>query len=251
MKKGTKIALIVALCCIGLGLVLFLLGLSMVGFDIFDSLRNGSMDTTNSVVKTVPVNENFRNIEIADVERDLFILPSADGNCHVEYTDSDLYIHEIEVKGDTLTISREDIGSWEDHFFVMWGDNSYVKVYLPSGTYEDLDLSTVSGDITLKDIHADDLSANTTSGDITLDRVLISGMMDLDTTSGDIELDEVDSEAANFSTGSGDISGDILSGKDFRADSGSGEIRVPQSDSNAGIWDLSTGSGDIDLNIAR
>lgn len=114
-----------------------------------------------------------------------------------------------------------------------------------------MSLNCVSGDITLKDIHADDLSANTTSGDITLDRVLISGMIDLDTTSGDIELDEVDSEAANFSTGSGDISGDILSGKDFRADSGSGEIRVPQSDSNAGIWDLSTGSGDIDLNIAR
>lgn len=311
MNKGTKIALIVALCCIGLGLVLFLFGLSMVGFDgfDFDSLRNGSVDTTNSVVKTASVSETFSNIEIADVECDLFILPSADGSCHVEYTDSDLYIHEIEVKGDTLTISREDIGSWEDHIFVMWGDNTYVKVYLPADTYEDLDLSTVSGDIhvergftfanmdaastsgniglfsqveksvdisttsgsieissagseemslncvsgdiSLEDMDVGDLSASTTSGDITLDRVLIAGMMDLDTASGDIELEEVDSESANCSTGSGDISGDILKAKDFRADTGSGEIRVPRSDPNAGIWDLSTGSGDIHLNISE
>lgn len=287
MKKGTKIALIVAACCIGLGLILLCVSMSMVGFS-WDALRSGAMDSTNIVTKTAEISDSFHSIRIEEIQCDIQLLPSTDGKCSVAYTDSDLFTHHIEVKNQTLTITVEDTGTWQDHFMISWGTETFVKVYLPADTLEQLDISTASGnihvddaftfgsvslatasgdlrfaaqvtnglcvstasgDVALDGTKAASLSVETASGDVELDRVIVAGHMEINTASGDIELDRVDSETAQFDTASGDIEGSILNAKDFRADTGSGDIELPRSDESAGRWDFDTASGDIELEI--
>lgn len=269
MKKGTKIALIVSACCIALGMILFFVGMAMEGFD-FEKLSLGMFDTTHPVTKTADVAEEFYNIRIEDTQCDIQLLPSKDGTCSVVYTDNDLFTHRIAVTDQTLTITNEETGSWQDHFSFSWGSELFVKVYLPVDTLERLEITTASadiyishdfsfrevslscgsGDINLNNINSDSLNAETGSGDIELDRVTVAGHMELETGSGDIEFSRIDSNTADLRTGSGDIEGTILNAKDFYADTGSGDIELPRSDGSAGRWNFDTGSGDIEIELS-
>lgn len=287
MNKGTKIALIVAACLIVLGMILLCVSISIGGFSL-SYLRSDSIDTTNIVAKTAGISEEFSTVRIEEALCDIQILPSTDGKCRVDYTDSDLFTHKLEVKGETLTITVEDTGSWQDHFMISMGE-TYVKLYLPMDTLEkleiatasgnvhipdrftfgtasiatasgnlnfsarvngDLSIGTASGDVALNGTKAASLSVETASGDVELDRVIVAGHMEINTASGDIELYRVDSDTAEFDTASGDIEGTILSPKDFRYDTASGDIELPRSDESAGRWTFDTVSGDIELDIA-
>lgn len=288
MKKGTKIALIVAACFIGLGLILLCVSACMQGFNL-SSLSSGTVDTTNTVVKTAEITDSFHSIRVDEVECDVQILPAADGKCSVVYTDCDRFAHKIAVTDQTLTITYEETGSWADHIQFNLNTEHYVKVYLPMDTLEKLEITAASGDISvsksftfadvamttasgdiafssqvsgalsasaasgdvkLNNVTAGSLTADSGSGDFVLSQVIITGHMSMETGSGDIELDQVDSTTAKLETGSGDIEGTILSPKNFDADTGSGELRLPNYDPSAGLWELDTGSGDIELSIA-
>lgn len=288
MNKGSKIALIVATCFIGLGLILLCVSVSMEGFDL-NTLRGNTVDTTNTVVKTMQITDRFHSIRVDEVECDIEILPAVDGNCSVVYTDCDCFTHNISVKDQTLTVSYEESGSWTDHIQFNLNTQHYVKIYLPIDALEKLELtaasgdisvsngftfadtalttasgninfsaqvsgalsaSTASGDVKLNDVSAASLTADSGSGDFELSQLTITGHMFLETGSGDIELDRVDSTTAKLETGSGDIEGTILSQKNFKADTGSGELSLPNYDPSAGLWELDTGSGDIELSIA-
>lgn len=288
MNKGTKIALTFAACLIGLGLILLCISINMEGFR-WDAFRSSGFDTTNTVVKTVEITDKFHSIRVEEVECDVRIFLATDGKCTVVYTDCDRFTHEIDVENQTLTVTYEQTGSWADHFQFNLNTEHYVKIYLPMETLEKLEItsasgdlsvskgftftdvnmttasgdvsfsshvsgtlsaSAASGDISMSNVTAASVRAETGSGDFELNRVEISGHMALETGSGDIELDRVDSSTAKLETGSGDIEGTILSPKNFNADTGSGELQLPNDDPYAGLWELDTGSGDIELNIA-
>lgn len=245
MSNSTRNALIVALCFIGVGLILLFGAMSITGFD-FTAIRDGSMDTTNSIIKTAEISDPFHSIRIDDVQCDVQILPSADGTCSVVYTDSDLFTHQIEVQNQTLTVTRKDIGSWMDRIFVIWTEESYVKVYVPAENLERLSITTVSGNILVPDgFSFREAHLSSTSGNIGFTS-LVEDALTISTTSGDISLERLRQSELNLDTTSGCISLGDIQGKSLSVNTASGDIAMRQV-VISGHTEISTASGDIEL----
>jgi DUF4097 and DUF4098 domain-containing protein YvlB len=64
-------------------------------------------------------------------------------------------------------------------------------------------------------------------------------------------LDAVDAETLILKATSGDVEGTLLSAKKFVTDTTSGEIRVPKSDESAGICEIKTVSGDVQIRVVQ
>lgn len=119
---------------------------------------------------------------------------------------------------------------------------------IQDGTVE---VESTSGNVELEQISATSVKAGSTSGDVELNQVVASGELLVKTVSGEIELEAVDAENLSLQATSGDVEGTLLSDKQFVTDTTSGEIRVPKSDDSAGICEIKTVSGDIQIRVAR
>ena len=110
---------------------------------------------------------------------------------------------------------------------------------------ETLRLESGSGDIELEDAAAGEMRLQTASGDIRGENVLARDRLCVLTASGDIELDELDTGSGEISAVSGDVELELLSDKEIRAASVSGDISVRGSLPGAGLLQVKTVSGDI------
>lgn len=114
-----------------------------------------------------------------------------------------------------------------------------------------LTAATTSGNITLSAVRTADLTATSTSGEVELIEARASGQTVLETVSGDIELYRADAAALRIKTTSGDVEGNLLSAKNFATRTTSGSVGVPASDLAAGVCEVTTTSGDIQLRVAE
>lgn len=108
---------------------------------------------------------------------------------------------------------------------------------------------TTSGDIFLENINADSLLVKTTSGRFDVSDIKINGSAEFYSVSGNMKMNYADASSFIIKTTSGDVFCDILSRKNFKTQTTSGDIRVPESDFSAGFFDVKTTSGDITVNI--
>lgn len=109
----------------------------------------------------------------------------------------------------------------------------------------DVSASAVSGDVTLRCIEGRSTSAESNSGNVALENIR-SDSAAASSKSGDIEVRDVDAQRLKLSTISGDIEGTLTGEYDFRAHSGSGSVRVPQSRGSRCV-DAQSVSGDVTL----
>ena len=274
MKRSTKLSLMIAVCSIAIGALLFLFAWKQADGD------PKNWGTTRAVQNSQTVSQTFSNISIHTAASDIRFLPSQDGTCRVDCPESSQGYHTVEVIDDTLQIQwvhKRDI-----HFGVFLHEDETITVYLPETAYEALTLETVSGDIgiaqpfqftraslhtTSGDIYCsasitETLNAQTTSGDLELTSLRckelsvesISGEIELEnvvaqqiqcnTTSGDMELERCDAETLTLNSVSGDISGALLREKVYSCSTVSGDVRVPKNQSG-GVCTVNTVSGDI------
>ena len=70
------------------------------------------------------------------------------------------------------------------------------------------------------------------------------------TDTGDIELDGCDAPELYFESSTGDVEGTLYSAKQFITSSKTGDIHVPRSDSDGGICEIKTATGDIEIRIS-
>lgn len=238
MKRSAKIALGIALTCIGLGLILAFVGKWMLGpsaaSDVF------VLDSIGTESKTVPITEPFHSVEINDIRCDVRILPAGDGECAVSYTDSSLYIHSIEVKDYTLFIEVEETGTWADHLFVL-ESQAYMDLYLPEQTLVDLNIATTSGDIDVSSLSARSIRLSSTSGDI-LCTAQAGEELCVETISGNIELSNSGTGTVSIRSTSGEIDLCGMQPATLSASSTSGDIELEDL-TVAGKLDVSTSSG--------
>ena len=300
MSKSKKIAIIVAVCLIVVGLIATIPAVIVSEFD-FNKLNGIKI-----VSKTFDVEESFEKIDILSTECDIRIFPSEDESCKVICNQRDDQLSSVEVKDNTLAISQTDNRKWYEYLSFWRGDDISISIYLPKDEYQSLCIKTASGDveipggfsffeaelssssgdiafqgnakslyvcstsgdlsiknaeadamstkstsggILLSNIGAQSLEAESTSGDIILKSAAIDGSLSAKSTSGDINLDSVDAKSLEMSSSSGDIIGSILSAKNFVADTNSGDIDIPTSDSSAGECIISTTSGNIKIKV--
>ncbi|MBQ2066553.1 MAG: DUF4097 family beta strand repeat protein, partial [Clostridiales bacterium] len=234
MSKVTKVVLIVGGAMVALGIVF-----SVLGFMVFrNTYRKDSSKAPEK--KEVVISDSFTNIEVSEISDEVIIKPSEDGEVRVEYYDYDEIVHDVDVKGDTLTVEVKDIHGGEPWWTrIQFGfdleriiNNSdydtQTVIYLPEDSYGSLKVNTVSGEVEVPEKYAfNDVAINTTSGSITCDC----------TATGDIEIGTV----------SGEITFSSVNSNKFKASSTSGSVKLSNAKVSGAVT-IDTVSGEIILN---
>lgn len=280
MRKGKKIALLVAVLLVVLGAALG------VGAALLGDLTLEGLDAQELVTETIPITEDFQNISINDSFSDIYFLPSEDDTCKLVFTRLTDVTYTAEVEGDTLAITGEDGRKWYEMIQFgsgsAWGELEMV-VYLPETQYRDLTittgagdlhipeevtfenaflvsasgdvifranvergltLQTASGDILAENVRAESMQVNTASGTVTLNAVTVGENLVLDSSSGDLNLTNVECGELNVNTASGEVAcRDVLAWSTMQIGTASGEIDVIGCDASHVM--LTSSSGDI------
>lgn len=195
MKKAF---IIIAIILLVVGSAIFFAALASAKFDF------RSLETSKLQIRTYPVGEAFRNIQIDEDTADVVFALSADGTCSVVCRESEKTTHTVTVENGTLSIvSKEQIG-WKSLFNLSF-ENESVTVYLPQDTYETLAINTHSGDVTLpKELHFNGIAITGSTGDVRCG-ASVSETLSIHLSTGDVILDGVSAAAIDCAVTTGDI----------------------------------------------
>jgi len=116
-----------------------------------------------------------------------------------------------------------------------------------------LKLGTTSGSTEVSSAQvAGNLSLTSISGDEDLEKTTVENNVSLESTSGVVTFNDLTGNDISISTVSGDVSGNIIGDPNtysIKASSVSGDIKIPPSANGAKRLDVSTTSGDIDIDF--
>lgn len=274
MSRAKK-AVIIAAIMIGIGVVTSITALAVNGFrwpNVRIDLKNMKSASLEYVKKTKNIDEEFKSVDVQGApDMDVEIKKSDSGKSYVEYYECDGLTDHIEVAGDVLKITADD----DRHIFVDFTfgmDMSKwprITVYLADTQYDDiqvktssgdvsmqyylgvknLDIETSSGDVDVNGVNADSIYVMTSSGDMSLDSVSAKNI-ELSASSGDIVLRKSDAEQYDVSAKSGDVRIEVSADEKYRYETttSSGDVNVPDSADGADrVCSVRTSSGDIDV----
>ena len=258
MKKGTKIAMIIAVFMIVMGTALCVIAFGANGF------RFTNFGAYNYQLETYSPEGDITSVEISDTEYDIEVLPSEDGKCTVTCYDSEKIFHSVKVENGALSIKRTDVRVWYERIgiFMFCDIDMTVRVYLPEDEYESIKAKSLSGNISVEgelgfgsaDLQstsgnisftssADELKLKSTSGEVNADG-FAAKKLSVQTTSGKIGLSDISVESIEVASTSGEIycSAVTASGKSSY-ESVSGNVKLDGCDGGEMI--LKTVSGNI------
>ncbi len=183
MKKAKKIAIIVALSMIAVGIICSVGSLALVRFDVAE------LDTMEWENKTYTVEETFSNISIQGEDATVSLVPSTDGTCKVVCTENEAIYDKVAVVDNTLTIERVDERQWY-HNVGMHFEEAEITVYLPESEYEKLVIDNDSGRVdVLSDFTFAEANVHNTSGRTNF-MADVEGTLKVENTSGGMYVGE-------------------------------------------------------------
>ena len=220
--------------------------------------------------------------EIFDTSLDVHLLPSPDGQVHLEYPSGGRWRYDITGEN-TVTIrrSRKTTPPEQLHFdifgmkfsftkpdFGFFTENASLKLLLPAAAPVAVSVNTASENLTAERVRLASLSAALASGDVELRDVEAEGRLSASSASGDVDGARLTAPEISLSSASGDVElSDIRCGS-LTARSASGDVDLervlPSERLTAGAVSgdisadlgvpcpeitLDTVSGDIDLSL--
>lgn len=126
------------------------------------------------------------------------------------------------------------------------GDVEVSNITMQLDENTEIEIQTTSGELEIQGIAAARVRLQTTSGDISAER-LKAGQLKVQTTSGEQEFEDVVCDRADLRAGSGDIEVENIRGRELNAMAGSGEVEL---EADMEVFNVKTGSGDIDLEVS-
>ncbi|MBR6088963.1 MAG: DUF4097 family beta strand repeat protein [Anaerolineaceae bacterium] len=115
---------------------------------------------------------------------------------------------------------------------------------------KDIRLKTDTGRIEMANIFCQDLDVSSDTGSLTLTNVIAADKLEAESDTGSIKLERCDAYGKlELETDTGSISGTLLSGKVFKARSGTGKVSVPESSGGA-VCTIKSDTGSITIEIA-
>ena len=254
MKK----ALIIALVCLAVGVVIFGIGWGL--------LQNNPIDKNvfKDKVYSFGTDELPSQIHIDTTNSSVEFRTTKESEWRVECMDKEKVYHRVELTDGVLTIQEIDERLWYERIGLFANLRPQrMIVYLPEGAYGLLDICVVSGDIslpegfafsgvTLKSTSGDisfaavatgDVNIKVTSGDIAVSGQ-IDGALEISGTSGDIEINNVTPTSINIQSTSGDVDmADVVCRETCTVKMVSGEVELKRCDALS--FNITTTSGDI------
>lgn len=119
-----------------------------------------------------------------------------------------------------------------------------VRIEIPSTFTHDLDISSVSGDVTAENLKISLADVKTVSGEITLNQLTIP-KLSIETVSGDVETHNSSFKTVNGKSVSGEIEIENKDSAEMNLKSVSGDVKLKLPKSAAFEFNLNTLSGDI------
>lgn len=242
MKKGTIIALIVAIALIITGGMILVLGLSFAG----DSTQESRL-----VRKEIIVKESFDRIQIDTADCDVkFAVFSDRDDCMIDIRAYERVNHTATVEDGTLKIKMDDERNWTDNIsiFNVYGktESMEMTVYLPAAEYESLQVRTDTGDITLTQEPAFwEVMLRSDTGDISCVMGVGVDTLDCRTSTGDISVQNSVPNMMKLQTNTGDLKVSVVAGNEIHMTTNTGEVDVLNV--NAKIFTCTTDTGEVEM----
>ena len=189
--------IIVATALIVLGSLLFVITMSACKWD-FTALSTQKQTNTHNI------NQAFSNIEFdTDTTKITFVL-TEDEACRVVCEDSKKLSHTVAVENQTLKVTSKTTKTFPSFFSF----NHSVEVYLPKADYDELTITSKTGDILIPaGLSFKGVSITLTTGDVEF-LASATDYVQIKTSTGDIEIVGTNTALLNaeLSTSTGDVS---------------------------------------------
>lgn len=196
MNKTTVWLIIAALLLI-VGLVIFVLEMTALGWDF------SKLGTVKFVTVTHEIDREFRGVSIDTDTADIVIVPADDGVCRVVCYEREKVTHAVMVEDDVLTVRVADQSLW-DHIGISF-HTPKITVYLPEKEYETLVIRESTGDVDVaRGFTFGKFTAELTTGDVTL-RADVKEQARIKTTTGDILVENAAAQGFDLCASTGDI----------------------------------------------
>ena len=264
-----------------IGSVLLIGGGALFGYAAYKSSKNNAVET-----KEYTELEAFNKFDIDLTIADLEFVKSTETKVVVAETKYD--VHTVEVADNTLKVKGQDIRKWYEHLFNWnWFQKVKVTVYMPEGAYDNLKVTSATGDVvvpsdfsfasfttavstgnvTSKANVTGDVTVTTATGNINFEGIT-ANKMDLKASTGWIKLKDVAvTEEVKLKTSTGDFKLENVTCKSYESNSSTGDVvfnnvkvtnavtikndtgYVKMTASDAEELDIKTSTGDVKLEL--
>jgi DUF4097 and DUF4098 domain-containing protein YvlB len=280
MKSSTKILLIVAASLMVIGLVVFLVVMTMAKWD-FSKLSTEKYETN-----AYNIEDAYTNISIISDTADIEILPSEDGKSRVVCYEAEKRKHSVSVDDGTLLIELSDTRKWYEYIGFNFSSPK-ITVYLPEReygtlavkestgdikiskdfTFESIDLSLSTGhvssyasakkdinvngstgDVCIENISAGSLSVTLTTGKVSISDLNVRGELSVNVSTGKTYIKNTECEAFNSNGSTGDVTLEALIARGkISVERTTGDVTFKKSDASEIFVKVST--GDVKGNV--
>ena len=255
MKPVTKKILIVSTCCIAAGIILTGAGLAAGGFPglqiTASGIRSSSDEPEPYRLEKTQI-DPFTDMEIVIDDGDLEILPSADGNCYLEYLlDGSGNEPDWEVSGGTFRFTQNTVST--GGIFLFGTDlpellsNPRVRLYLPGDMQlTDAEITNRFGDVTAESLSSDSLQITVEFGDLEM-KDCRSDDMELELDAGRLTASDTQSDSLVLVNEYGDseLKNMVIRTADFTIETGTLTLDASGIETLTGINEY----GDTELSI--
>lgn len=236
MKKRTMISLLVAVGLVIGGAVLVAVGVLLGG----ENLLSSQLTQRNCTVT-----DPFESVVIKTGDCSVTFAPLEDGQQpYVVLQEKEKISHSIKVQEGVLKIEMVDNRQWTDHISICF-KSMEMTLYLPQKQYEDLHITTATGDIKLPEgFCANALTVRTNTGDIWCEasalelvycvtdtgKVHVSKAtpvtLELYTDTGDMALKDVEATEIHLQTDTGEVTAQDVNCQIITCESDTGDVTV-------------------------
>ena len=261
MKKGTIIAIILAVLLIIAGGIMVTMGLSYAG----DSVQESTL-----AEQRITVAEPFHSVKIDTQDCDVKFVPyNGDTDAEIYILEAERVSHKVLVEDGVLTINMVDERKWHDFVgvFHVFGkmETMSITLCIPNTIYNSVQIRTDTGDIRIpqaleavemqlrsstgdifcESVNGDVLDCMTSTGDITV-QSSVPTYMKLHSSTGDLQVSVVGGQEIHLMTDTGEVSAENVRVQMFTCRSNTGEVELENVQAEDYLQAF-TDTGDIDI----
>ncbi len=265
MSDRKRIAIIIAVSFITIGLLVFITGFVLSGFSFKKAFDK------NIVENTYEVSSPFASISIDGTVQDIEFIKATDGVNKVVVKEHKDIKFSVEVVNDVLTVCYDDDRNFVAKYLSSNGfAKKYIKVYLTENSYNSLKINVATGDVQIPQDYAfTSVEVSSSTGDVEFSatvsselKIMVStgdvkiknsalGSLVIDGSTSDIEIYNVTVSGAvdiKISTGDVDCEG-FLSANSVSVETSTGDVDLKikgLKEEYSYSYDVSTGNSNLD-----
>ena len=234
--------LIIIPIVIGSGLLIA--GGALFGVAAYKSSKNNAVEE-----KEYTELEAFNKFDIDLTIADLEFVKSTETKVVVAETKYD--VHTVEVADNTLKVKGQDIRKWYEHLFNWnWFQKVKVTVYMPEGAYDNLKVTSATGDVVVpNDFSFASFTTKVSTGNVT-SKANVTGDVTVTTSTGNIDFEGITANKMDLKASTGWIKlKDVAVTEEVKLKSSTGDFKLENVTCKS--YESSSSTGDVVFNNVK